>query len=74
VTREELEADLRLLPDVTDVQIAGNLALTATVVSRSFEGQDDAARQAAVWSLLRERHEPHHLLNVEHIFTKAPGE
>lgn len=74
MTRDELEADLRLLPDVMGVQIIGTVAFIATVVSRSFEGQDGAARQAAVWSLLRERHEPHQLLNIEHIFTKAPGE
>jgi stress-induced morphogen len=76
MTRDELETDLRALPDVREVSVVGNGTLIATVVSGSFAGQDEAQRQAAVWSLLRDRHrdEPHRLQNVEFIFTNAPGE
>jgi hypothetical protein len=74
MTREELEADLRTLPDVRDVQVVGNGTLVATVVSGSFEGQDEAVRQKAVWTILRGRHGSHQLQNVEFIFTSAPGD
>ena len=76
MTRDELEADLRALPDVREVSIVGNGTLIGTVVSGSFAGQDEAERQATVWQLLRDRHrdEPHRLQNVEFIFTNAPGE
>lgn len=76
MTRDELEADLKTLPDVKEVSVVGNGTLIATVVSGSFVGQDEAQRQARVWSLLRDRHrnEPHRLQNVEFIFTNAPGE
>lgn len=74
VTREELEADLRQLPDVLELSVTGNGTLVATVVSGSFEGQDEAVRQATVWGLLRQRHDPNQLRNVEFIFTNAPGD
>jgi acid stress-induced BolA-like protein IbaG/YrbA len=74
MTRDELEADLRTLPDVREVQIVGNGNLVATVVSGSFEGQDEAVRQKTVWSILRGRHHAHQLQNVEFIFTSAPGD
>jgi acid stress-induced BolA-like protein IbaG/YrbA len=74
MTRDELETDLRTLPDFREVEVVGDGTLIATVVSGSFEGQDEAVRQDAVWSLLRNRHESHQLQNVEFIFTKAPGE
>jgi acid stress-induced BolA-like protein IbaG/YrbA len=74
MTPKELEADLRTLPDVRDVQVVGNGTLIATVVSGSFKGQDEAVRQRAVWTILRERHESRQLQNVEFIFTNAPGE
>jgi hypothetical protein len=74
MTPGELEADLRTLPDVVDVKVVGNGTLIATVVSGSFEGKDEAVRQAAVWSLLRKRHDGHQLQNVEFIFTNAPGD
>ena len=74
MTRDELEADLRTLPDLQKVEVVGNGTLIATVVSGSFEGQDEAVRQRTVWSLLRERHGSRQLENVEFIFTKAPGD
>ncbi len=76
MTRDELESDLKALPDVREVSVVGNGTLVATVVSGSFAGQDEAKRQATVWALLRDRHRdaPHLLQNVEFIFTNAPGE
>jgi hypothetical protein len=74
MTRDELEADLRTLPDVRDVSVLGNGTLIATVVSGSFEGEDEAVRQATVWGLLQGRHDLHQLRNVEFIFTNAPGD
>ena len=56
------------------MKVVGNGTLIATVVSGSFEGQGEAARQTAVWDLLRKRHEWHQLSNIEFIFTNAPGE
>lgn len=74
VTREQLEADLRTLPDVRDVTVVGNGTLIATVVSGAFDGQDEAERQAAVWGLLRQQYPAHELQNIEFIFTNAPGD
>jgi hypothetical protein len=74
MTRDELEADLKTLPDVRQVTVVGNGTLIATVVSGSFAGKDEAVRQADVWRLLQNRHEPHQLQNVEFIFTSAPEE
>ncbi len=74
MTRDELEADLRTLPDVVDVKVVGNGTLIATVVSGSFEGKDEAVRQNAVWSLLRKRHDGSQLRNVEFVFTNAPSD
>ena len=74
MTRDDLEADLRTLPDVRDVSVTGNGTLVATVVSGSFESQDESVRQAAVWKLLHERHTSNELRNVEFIFTNAPGD
>ena len=71
---DELETDLKTLPDVREVNVVGDGTLIATVVSGSFVGQSAAARQASVWDLLRSRHEWHQLSNVEFIFTSAPGE
>jgi len=51
MTRDELETDLRTLPDLREVSVVGNGTVVATVVSGSFSGQDEAQRQAAVWSL-----------------------
>ena len=74
MTRDDLEADLRTLPDVRDVSVTGNGTLVATVVSGSFESQDESVRQATVWKLLHERHPLNELRNVEFIFTNAPGD
>lgn len=74
MTSDELETDLKTLPDVRDVKVVGNGTLIATVVSGSFVGQNEAARQASVWNILLSRHEWHQLSNVEFIFTSAPGE
>jgi hypothetical protein len=76
VTRDELETDLRALPDVREVSVVEEGTLIATVVSGAFVGQDEAQRQAAVWSLLRDRHRDSPLLlqNIEFIFTNAPDE
>jgi acid stress-induced BolA-like protein IbaG/YrbA len=74
MTRDELETDLKTLPDVRDVKVVGNGTLIATVISGSFAGQSEAARQDSVWSLLSSRHEWDQLSNVEFIFTSAPGE
>jgi acid stress-induced BolA-like protein IbaG/YrbA len=74
MTRDELEADLRTLPDLRKLEVVGNGTLIATVISGSFEGQDEAVRQRTVWSLLRGRHGSHQLHNVEFIFTRAPGD
>ena len=74
MTRDELEADLKTLPDLRRVEVVGNGTLVATVVSGSFEGQDEAVRQKTVWALLLGRHDSRQLQNVEFIFTKAPGD
>ncbi|MGH7269920.1 MAG: hypothetical protein ACREJ3_05765 [Polyangiaceae bacterium] len=74
MTREELEADLRTLPDLKRLDIVGNGTLIATVVSGSFEGQDEAVRQSRVWGLLLDRHGSRQIQNVEFIFTDAPGD
>jgi len=74
MTRDELEADLKTLPDLREVEVVGNGTLVATVVSGSFEGQDEAVRQKTVWALLLGRHDSDQLQNVEFIFTKAPGD
>ncbi|HEY5959571.1 MAG TPA: hypothetical protein VIV60_23610 [Polyangiaceae bacterium] len=74
MTKNELESDLRDLPDVRQISVVGNGTLVATVVAGSFSGQNEAERQEAVWKLLHSRHESHQLQNVEFIFTNAPGE
>jgi acid stress-induced BolA-like protein IbaG/YrbA len=74
MTRDELEADLRTLPDLRKLEVVGNGTLIATVVSGSFEGQDEAVRQRTGWSLLRGRHGSQQIHNVEFIFTRAPGD
>lgn len=74
MTRDELEADLRTLPDVREIEVVGNGTLVATVISGSFEGQDEAVRQRTVWDLLRGRHPSHQIQNVEFVFTRAPGD
>lgn len=74
MTKDELESDLKDLPDVREVSVVGNGTLIATVVSGSFSGQNEAERQDAVWKLLQSRRESHQLHNVEFIFTNAPGE
>jgi hypothetical protein len=74
VTREQLEHDLRSLPDVREVRVMGNGTLIATVVSGSFDGRDEAERQAAVWTLLRRAHSDVDLQNIEFIFTNAPND
>ena len=74
MTREELETDLRTLPDVREVSVVGNGKLIATVVSGWFAGRDEGERQARVWEILQEKHALHELANVEFVFTNAPGE
>jgi acid stress-induced BolA-like protein IbaG/YrbA len=74
MTKDELESDLKDLPDVREVSVVGNGTLIATVVSGSFSGQNEAERQEAVWKLLQNRRESQQLQNVEFIFTNAPGE
>lgn len=74
MTSDEFKSDLNSLPGALVVDVVGSGTLVATVVSTSFVGQDEAARQAAVWSLLRNRHESRQLQNIEFIFTSAPGE
>ncbi len=74
MTREELELELRRVPDVREVSIVGNGRLIATVVSGSFEGRDEGERQAEVWGLLYASHTDDDLRNIEFIFTNAPNE
>lgn len=74
MTRDELEANLKTLPDLRKVEVVGNGTLVATVVSGSFEGQDEAVRQKTVWDLLLGRHDSGQIQNVEFIFTKAPND
>jgi len=71
MTRDELEADLRTLPDLRQLEVVGNGTLVATVVSGSFEGQDEAVRQRTVWGLLRGRHESQQPQSVS--ITRSPA-
>ena len=75
LTRERLENALRAYPKgVETVEIGGEPRFVATVVSRSFESQDEAERQAEVWGYLRRLLSEHELPQIEFIFTDTPAE
>jgi acid stress-induced BolA-like protein IbaG/YrbA len=59
---------------VESVKVVGAPMFIATVVSRSFENQDEAARQQAVWGHLRAQLSEHELPQIEFIFTDTPAE
>jgi acid stress-induced BolA-like protein IbaG/YrbA len=75
LTRERLESALRAYPKgVESVNVVGEPRFVATVVSSSFESQDEAQRQADVWGYLRRQLSEHELPQIEFIFTDTPAE
>ena len=73
-TQAELQAALTDMPNIDNATVVGGLTLVATVVSGTFRDQDEADRQALVWSYLRGRLGADELQNIELIFTNTPEE
>ena len=74
LTRERLAEALQSFPSVVSVDVVGQPLFIATVVSSSFENQNEAVRQAAVWRHLRKQLSEHELPQIEFIFTDTPAE
>ena len=51
--------------------VEGKPRFVATVLSRSFEDQDEAERQSAAWAHLRSRFPEDDLPRIESIFLRA---
>jgi acid stress-induced BolA-like protein IbaG/YrbA len=73
-TRVELERALSAMPGIDTVTVVGDYNLIATVVSASFQQQDEALRQENVWKYLSDMLGSDDLKNVEFIFTSTPEE
>lgn len=73
-TRAELEQTLAKMPNVIDAKVVGEQSLIATVVSGTFNNQNEAQRQASVWSYLRQQLGEGALQNIEFILTNTPEE
>ena len=73
-TRAQLQQTLATMPDVDDVTVVGEESLVATVVSRSFRGQNEAQRQETVWGYVRRQLGSSALQTIEFIFTNTPEE
>lgn len=75
LTRERIEAALRRFPGgAAHVAVVGGPPFVATLLSSSFEEQNEAVRQAAVWSYLRGLVSEDELEQIEFIFTDTPAE
>lgn len=76
--QERLTDALRSVPGVADptveVHKGRGWSLTATVISRSFERQDEADRQQLVWETVLGRLPNDDAAQVEFIFTLTPDE
>jgi acid stress-induced BolA-like protein IbaG/YrbA len=76
MTADELKELLKTTPNVDDPTIVVHGArphLLATVTSGSFARLEESERQELVWSHLRQTR-PLDAVDVEFIFTNAPGE
>ena len=73
-TREQLKEVLQTMPHVEEASVIGTWKLIATVVSEDFRGQNEAERQKAVLSFLRERLGSDEVDNIEFIFANTPEE
>jgi acid stress-induced BolA-like protein IbaG/YrbA len=62
------------MPGIDTVTVVGDYNLIATVVSASFQQQDEALRQETVWKYLSDMLGSDDLKNVEFIFTSTPEE
>jgi len=77
MTNTDLKQLLESLPGIDNpvVIVHGDRPhLFATVTSGSFSGMDEADRQDLVWGHFRDQRPPEDRLDVEFIFTNAPGE
>jgi acid stress-induced BolA-like protein IbaG/YrbA len=74
LTKERLESALLQFKEVENVRVEGQPRFVATVVSGSFEHQDEADRQAAIWAHLRRQLSESELPQIEFIFTDTPSE
>jgi acid stress-induced BolA-like protein IbaG/YrbA len=76
MTKEQLQESLEKLPDVEKVSvIEDRRRLIATVVSGAFRDQNEAVRQASVYSHLYRRFgSDDELAIIEFIFTNTPEE
>jgi acid stress-induced BolA-like protein IbaG/YrbA len=75
LTNERLKTALRKYPGGIDVvEVVGQPQLVATVISGSFEGQDEAVRQESVWAHLEKELSEDELQQIEFIFTDTPAE
>jgi acid stress-induced BolA-like protein IbaG/YrbA len=73
-TRTELEQTLKEMPNIEGAEVVGDQSLIATVVSESFENEDESQRQEKVWKYLREKLGVSALENIEFIITNTPDE
>ncbi len=73
-TPAQLQQVLSEMDNVDEARVVEDRKLIATVVSRTFQGQDVADRQEVVWRYLRSRFEPYQLRNIEFVFTYTPEE
>jgi acid stress-induced BolA-like protein IbaG/YrbA len=73
-SREQLEQTLTKMPDVEKATVVGEHSLVATVVSGSFQDQNEAVRQERVWGYLRAQLGTDALQNIEFILTNTPEE
>jgi acid stress-induced BolA-like protein IbaG/YrbA len=74
LTKERLENALREFAGVEVVKVEGQPRFIATVVSGSFDRQDEAERQEAIWAHLRHQLPEGELPQIEFIFTDTPSE
>lgn len=77
MTKEQLEQRLRAFPGVvgtTGVEVVGHEKFVAKVLVKSFDGTDEADRQARIYEFLRERFSEDEMQAVEYIITNAPGD
>ncbi len=75
LTREQLEKALAGFPaEVVQIDVVDAPRFVVTVISRSFEGQDEGERQVRIWKHLRERLPEDDLPRIEFVFTDTPAE
>ena len=75
LTKERIETALSRFPGgAQHVAVVGGPRFVATLLSGSFEGQNEGVRQEAVWAYLRGLLSDDELHQIEFIFTDTPAE